>query len=719
MSADDFLDASGKTGNMFTGQRLGETYISGAKIWSNLPLYRAKNKLDEIIESLSKNQVTIISSGTGSGKTVIIPKICVKISKAFATPLKTCVTNPKTTTTISNAKKSAEWSEVTIGNQIGFLTKQEKMSSYATVLEYMTDGFLLGISQSDPLFSSYQFLCLDEVHERPVPTDFLLLRIKSALKQRPDLRLVLMSATINKDTFIDYFVSSDISTNFIEVSGQPNKTIREFWMTRTPEPDEYIYEAVKTIEKLVKSKPDANILVFVPTTNDCIDGCNMLKKTIKCYRLFSKADEVEKDLAISIAIEGGSKVVFATNLAESSITFSGLDYVVDTGKALAVRWDAKRNVRVNKKEWISKAQTRQRAGRVGREKPGAVYYLYTKELYLDGKDNKGLPIFPDSPEPRIREINPAEELLKLSTSTQHKGSWTGAMRDAMGLISPPTRNQIEMTEKMLSFYRIIGPVNREGDGTNPDLKSSDLGTKKNKGPDTKSSIWIVGAVGWAVYDIMRAFRVSIETAILILSGYLYGAIIDVMKIASIMEETDGDLELLWMKNEDGDTTSLLKDTRFADGRSDHIALIYIFDNFDSLEVEKKIVPKIRNRYTQMIQKVTNFKINRCEEIMLNWPWCVGNASLKDPIQQVGTAVLIARMFNAQKLVTKKKAKALFIQNIEPRITLDEAKIGDVAVCEVFTTAFGQVVATISTVFEADVNIRDCFSRTGRKNAYTI
>jgi late competence protein required for DNA uptake (superfamily II DNA/RNA helicase) len=695
MSTGDILDANAKLPNMFNGKSLGDVYKSGSKIWGNLPVYCNKTKLDEIVESLEKNQVTIVSSGTGSGKTVIIPKLCVKILKSRQIPLKVGVTNPKTTTTISNATKSAEWAEVTVGNEIGYMTKQEKKISYLTVLEYMTDGFLLGLSMSDTVLSKYGFICLDEVHERPVPTDFLILRIRTALMKRKDLRLVIMSATIKEELFYNYFSSKGISTAFIGVSGQPNKPIKELYMSETP--TDYIKAAADVVDKIIEKKPNASILVFVATTKDCIDGCRALKSKNNCYKLFSKAAETEKELAIAMSNDGSAKVVFATNLAESSITFSGLDYVIDSGKSLTVRWDASKNLRINKKDWISKAETKQRAGRVGREKEGTVFHLYTKKFFEEGKDKKGNPIFPDMPDPRINEINPAEELLKLASSEQHNGSWTGAMRDALELISPPTKEQIKITQDMLSFYRIIGPVVSGGESPPTDLAS------KNKAPKV-TNVWRMGAVGWAIHDIMRVFRTSLQNSIFVLAGLLYGSFVEVLKVVAILEETDGDLNMLWKTDENGKPMSVMRDERVSNARSDHITLVNIFDSFGFIEADFRMVPKIRDRYVKMIEQVRDFTVNRREEILQNWPWCIANRELTNPEQQFGVAILISRLFNAGKVNKEGKVKALYIEGLLSNIDLKGVKEGDVVVCENFTSLAGKVTCVVPTAFAANVRL---------------
>eukprot|EP00873_Tetraselmis_striata_P027062 jgi/Tetstr1/447326/TSEL_034763.t1 len=690
----DILDAAAQHPNMFTGQTLGDAYRQGAESWANLPVYANKPKLAEIVQSLTNNQVTIISSGTGSGKTVVVPKLCVRLAKTFGSKLRVAVTNPKTATTVENAKYSAQLAEVPIGSQIGYLTRNEKNTAFMTVLEYLTDGFLLGSSRSDPLFSKYAFLCIDEVHERPVPTDFLLLAIRNALSKRKDLRLVLMSATIEPALFMNYFQSQKISTQFVEVAGQPNKPISQLFMKTTP--TDYIKSAVATVDDILARDPKASILVFVATAKDCTDGCNLLKSTKNCYRLFAKVSALEKEAAIAVSPDGAVKVVFATNLAESSITFRGLDYVVDSGKSLSVRWDPSRNMNINKKDYISKAEVKQRMGRVGRTKEGTVYHLYTKDLFEKGKDTKGRPFFPDQPSPAVHNINPVDELFNLAASEQHRGNWTGAMRDAMNLVSPPTAQQVAMTEQLLNFYRCIGPIVTGG-----------LAPPTDENPSKKqlSNTWRMSAVGYAIHDIGRVFRTTFHNSIMVLAGMLYGAVPQVLKVVAITEATSGDLNMLWKTDKNGNPMSVMDDKRVADPRSDHITLANIFDSLGFLDTDFKLVPRIQESYVAMMESARGFNVNRREEILENWPWCIGNQNLSDPKEQFGASVLIARLFNACKVGKDKKAKSLYIEGLTVTTPLPGASEGDVLVCENFSNIANKNTASVGTAFVANVNLK--------------
>ena len=694
MSADDPLDSRGDHPNMFTGKDFGDTYRAQAASWSALPMYSEKDKLGAVMTSLRENQVTIVTSGTGSGKTVIVPKLCVKLAKMYGSKLKTAITNPKTTTTISNANFAALQNEVAIGNQIGYMTRNDKATSGVTVLEYLTDGYLKSLNMSDRLFSRYAFLILDEIHERSIQSDYLLLSIRNALRERKDLRLVLMSATLDPSTFSDYFTGAGLSVAHVDVAGVPNKPIESLYMDTTPK--DYLKAAVETIDKIASEKNGVSILCFVSTMKECVDGCRMLTSTKNCMRLSSKVSEDEKNLAIAESEDGSTKVVFATNLAESSITIKGLDVVVDSGNSLKVRYDPKRNMTINRKEFISKAEATQRRGRVGRTKPGTVYHLYSKKDY----DKK----FPDQPTPPMQDNDPVDDLFSLAASDEHRGNWTSALAHARSLLSPPTPDQLKMTQMKLEFYRCVGPTPTGGAGERP---PTDM--EANNSKRALSEVFRLGPVGYTIHDIGRVFRTSFHNSLMILAGFLYGSVYQVLKVVAIMEETGGDLNALWKTNEKGDPVSIMEDARVADARSDHITLVNIFDSLGFLDgLDYRIIPKVQERYMSMSNSASKFNINfgGANTILENFPWCIGSRELTDPKEQFGVAVMVSRLFNACKVTKGGKAKSLYIPNLTVAVGLAGVNEGDVIVCENFSSVAGKNTATVTTAFLANVKL-DC------------
>lgn len=729
----DVLDAAGRNPNMFSGYPLGEPYRESAVRWAALPVYENREKLGAIIGSLQTNSVTIIASGTGSGKTVIVPKLCALLAlrRRIAdpdAPVRVAVTNPKSTTTISNAEYSAMIAEVAVGQQVGYLTRDAKAESDSTVLVYTTDGFLQSASHGDPDFARYAYLCLDEVHERSVKTDLLLLAVRNALVRARDsgggLRAVIMSATMNADVFRTYFSNAGLSTAFIEVSGAPNMAITESFVKQTPSMNKYVAEAVKEVVRVLTKERAGDILVFVATAKDCTDGCAELGRVLGadgggtyCRRLFSRANEQEKAEAVAVSPQGETKVVFATNLAESSITFSGLTHVIDCGRALVVRWDPLRNMRTNGKEWISKAEVKQRVGRVGREREGVAVHLYSEKTFNGrrGRDGNGPPNFPDLPDAAIRRDNPVQELLEIAGSKEHKNSWSSAMRDVAQLIDPPTAEQMTRTEHMLSFYRIIGEAS--GGPVGVDLTAAGTVSRAvTRGGAALSGGAVdvrLSAVGLTVNDIIRKMRVSLSSALLLLAGRLFGGEEDTLKVVAMAEATDGDYSNLWQLDARGNPVSLMDAPSVADPRSAHRTMVNIFDNMMGLALDARVVQNIYRRYQELVPAVASFDVNRRNLILRSWPWCLGNMNLQSDGDQFRACILVSRLYNACQMKTGGVANTMYVPNAEgfemigAKVALSGAAEGDIIVCDGFTATNKNVSAVLPTAFRVGEVVLQC------------
>jgi len=200
------------------------TYKSLAKMWSNLPMY---SKTEETLNTIYDNQVILIVSGTGSGKTVLTPKYvlhCLNYQGKIA------ITNPKKIPSMGNADFSAKMLDVNLGDQVGLKYKNSKKEDYSTYskLVYCTDGHILSKIIKDPLLSEYDSVIIDEAHERGVNIDILLLLLKKLIINRPTFKLIIMSATINEKMFIDYFPTNQFKFGFIDAGSKPNYPVTEF-----------------------------------------------------------------------------------------------------------------------------------------------------------------------------------------------------------------------------------------------------------------------------------------------------------------------------------------------------------------------------------------------------------------------------------------------------------------------------------------------------------
>jgi hypothetical protein len=337
----------------------------------------------------------------------------------------------------------------------------------------------------------------------------------------------------------------------------------------------------------------------------------------------------------------------------------------------------------------------QRRGRVGRTAPGTVYHLYSEKDYNEK--------FAAQPTPPMQANDVTEDLFSLAASDEHRGDWTGALAHAKSLLSRPTPEQLAITQMKLEFYRCIGPTARGG-------ADGDAGASSSGG-------FRMGPVGYTLHDISRVFRTSFDNSLLILAGRLYGSIYQILKVVAIMEETGGDLNSLWKTDNKGVPISVMDDPRVADNRSDHITLVNIFDSLGFLDTDYRMAPKIQDRYNSMVSSNQRFTVNFPDSVIFeNFPWCVGNRELTDPKEQFAVAVMVARMFCACKVVdikndkknkksTAKNAKSLYIPKLTVAVDLKGVEVGDVIVCENFSSNAGKNTATVATAFLANVKLQ--------------
>jgi HrpA-like RNA helicase len=395
------------------------TYQKLAERWSNYPMYA---KREEAINLIYDNNVILVVSGTGSGKTVLTPKFalhCMNYQGRIA------ITNPKRVPTKENTIFSAMCMDVKVGSYIGMKYRDSEKGAYSTDcrLIYSTDGYILQLLQKDPLLMELDMVIIDEAHERNVNIDLLLLLLKELVLKRPAFKLIIMSATINTKIFVDYFPTSQFKFAMLDAGQQPNHPIKSIYLNKSInkydengniKDDNYFEVAVDKVVSLLKETDDGDILVFFPSKSDTTDGCSQLSmrldrlnrelgKKIYCATLTSstskksKDGEDEQEMIINSQKykQNGRfsrKVVFATEVAESSITIDGLLYVIDTGLVNKMVYYSDKNMESLEKKFISKASHKQRRGRTGRTAPGTCFCLFTEEEY-----NKKFPEYTQSP----------------------------------------------------------------------------------------------------------------------------------------------------------------------------------------------------------------------------------------------------------------------------------------------------------------------------------
>jgi HrpA-like RNA helicase len=441
------LDPEGAHPNPLTEEPYSQTYKSLAKVWSTFPAYA---KADRILKSIASNQVTFIISGTGSGKTVLIPKFALHYTNYRG---KIAITLPKRVVTLSAAAFAAQTLDVELGQSVGYVYKgsDKKMLGEKNKLIYMTDGSLIAKLSSDPTLSEYNIIIIDEAHERKVQIDLLLLFLKEILAsgKRPDLRVIIMSATIDGPKYQNYF--SGVSSEIINISGQPNHEIVVHFLDRPS--GAYMVDGLDVIEKLIKEGVRKDMLFFITTSDEALRLCKTIRPKypkIYCIEVYADMDNNLKLYAESSDkfLELGNydqKLIMATNVAESSITIDGLKYVIDSGYELYSYFDPDHFAQILEKRLISKAQALQRRGRVGRTESGICYHLLTKAQF-DG--------LADYPAPDILRQDITLDLIKIIQQTNEK-TYAEGYELLHQLMDPPKKSYIDVATDILNLYKII------------------------------------------------------------------------------------------------------------------------------------------------------------------------------------------------------------------------------------------------------------------------
>ena len=395
------------------------TYKHFGSLWSKFPMYE---KREEAINLIYDNSVVLIVSGTGSGKTVLAPKFalhCMNYQGRIA------ITNPKRIPTKANTDFSAQHMDVKVGTYIGMKYRDSEKGAYSTDcrLIYCTDGWILQLLQTDPLLMDLDMVIIDEAHERNVNIDLLLLLLKQLVLKRPSFKLIIMSATINTQIFVDYFPTSQFKFAMLDAGQKPmfpiktiylNKPINKYDANGNIIDKNYFDVAVDKVVSLLKETDDGDILVFFPKKGDTTEGCSQLSmKLDKLNRELGKKiysasltsatskksrdghDEQKMIINAQKYKQNGRfsrKVVFATEVAESSVTIDGLLYVIETGLVNKMMYYSDKNMESLEMKFVSKASHKQRRGRTGRTAPGTCFCLFTEEEY-----NKKFPEYTQSP----------------------------------------------------------------------------------------------------------------------------------------------------------------------------------------------------------------------------------------------------------------------------------------------------------------------------------
>lgn len=369
--------------------------------YPDLPVSQKK---DDIAEAIMNNQVVIIAGETGSGKTTQIPKICLELGRGVSGLIGH--TQPRRLAARTVANRIAEELDSELGETVGYRVRFTDKVSERSYIKLMTDGILLAEIQNDRFLSQYDTIIIDEAHERSLNIDFLMGYLKRLLPRRPDLKVIITSATIDPERFAQHFCDKrGKAAPIIEVSGRtfPVETLyRPLEEYAAGDQIEGIFQAVDELQRLGRG----DILIFMNGEREIRDTAEALIKRklrdTEVLPLFARLSIAEQNKIFQG--HRGQRIVLATNVAETSLTIPGIKYVIDTGTVRISRYSYRTKVQRLPIEAISQASANQRKGRCGRVSEGVCIRLFSEE------DFNGRPEFTD---PEILRTNLSSVILQM------------------------------------------------------------------------------------------------------------------------------------------------------------------------------------------------------------------------------------------------------------------------------------------------------------------
>ena len=362
------------------------------------------SKREKIVSAIKNNQVLIISGETGSGKSTQIPKMCIEAGRGIAG--KIGCTQPRRIAASTISRRIAEELGEKLGKSVGYKIRFKDRTPYSAYIKVMTDGMLLAETQGDSFLNEYDTIIIDEAHERSLNIDFILGILRTFLPKHPELKVIITSATLDTDKFSKAFGNAPV----IEVSGRVHPVEVRY---DSVDPDletrgdvTYVDMALKAVDELKEDKERGDILIFMPTEQDILETCERLKGRNYIDKpavlpLFARLPSSSQQRIYSVK---KSKIVVATNVAETSLTIPGIKYVIDTGLARIAQYLPRTRTNSLPVSSISKSSADQRMGRAGRMQRGICIRLYSEEDY--DKREEYTP-------PEILRSNLAEVILRM------------------------------------------------------------------------------------------------------------------------------------------------------------------------------------------------------------------------------------------------------------------------------------------------------------------
>ncbi|KAI0808125.1 pre-mRNA-splicing factor ATP-dependent RNA helicase PRP43 [Fomes fomentarius] len=410
--------------NPFTRKPHTPQYKKILESRKKLPVF---GQMEEFLRMFTDNQIIVMVGETGSGKTTQIPQFVCYSDLPHTKGQMVACTQPRRVAAMSVAKRVADEMDVQLGKEVGYSIRFEDMTEPGvTFMKYMTDGMLLREAMNDPDLKRYSTIILDEAHERTLATDILMGLLKDLAKRRSDLKIVVMSATLDAQKFQRYFSIAGPSkpAPLFKVPGRTHPV--EVFYTQEPEPD-YVEAAIRTVLMIHRAEDPGDILLFLTGEEEIEDACRKIKLEaddlvnqdpdsvgpLVCIPLYSSLPPQQQqrifDPAPPPRVQGGPpgrKVVISTNIAETSLTIDGIVYVVDPGFSKQKVYNPRIRVESLLVSPISKASAQQRAGRAGRTRPGKCFRLYTEKDFMNELE--------EQTHPEILRSNLANTVLQLA-----------------------------------------------------------------------------------------------------------------------------------------------------------------------------------------------------------------------------------------------------------------------------------------------------------------
>ncbi len=392
---------------------------------------------DDLLAAIRDHQVVVVAGETGSGKTTQLPKLCLELGRGVRGAI--AHTQPRRIAARTVAQRIADELDVPLGGAVGYAVRFDDRGSEDTLVRLVTDGLLLAEIRRDPLLRRYDTVIVDEAHERSLNIDFLLGCLHRILPQRPDLKLIITSATIDPERFSEHFGGAPI----VEVSGRTYPVEVRY---RPPREDEELLDALAdTVEELLGER-DGDVLAFFSGEREIRDAAELLTgrlgPRVEVLPLYSRLAAAEQQKVFGRKPSGRPRrVVLATNVAETSLTVPGIRFVVDTGLARISRYSTRLKVQRLPIEPISRASADQRKGRCGRVADGICVRLYSED------DFDARPEFTD---PEVLRTNLASVILQMASLG------LGEV-EAFPFLEPPDRRQVRDGVALLHELRALDP----------------------------------------------------------------------------------------------------------------------------------------------------------------------------------------------------------------------------------------------------------------------